>query len=46
MISGIAQVLYSQLYRLCLNMDVKFMVLIHQGLIFVEVSNFDSKLEV
>ncbi len=26
-------------------MDVKFMVLIHQGLIFVEVSNFDSKFE-
>ncbi len=26
-------------------MDVKFMVLIHQGLIFVEVSNFDSNFE-
>jgi hypothetical protein len=30
------------LYRLYLNMDVKFLVLIHQGLIFVEVSNLDS----
>jgi hypothetical protein len=50
MVSGISQVLYSQLYRLCLNMDVKFLVSIHQGLIFVEVSNLDSivwsKLEV
>jgi len=42
MVSGIAQVLYYQLYRLCLNMDVKFLVLIHQDLIFVEISSFDS----
>jgi hypothetical protein len=42
MVSGVAQVWYSPLYRLCLNMDVKVLVLIHQGLIFVEVSNLDS----
>jgi hypothetical protein len=40
--NGIAQLLYSQLYRLYLNMDVKFFMLIHQGLIFVEVSNPNS----
>jgi hypothetical protein len=42
MVSGVTQVLYFHLYKLCLNMDVKFLVLIHQGLMFVEVSNLDS----
>jgi len=42
MVNGIAHLVYFHLYRSCLNMDLQFLVLIHQGLIFVEVSNLDS----
>jgi hypothetical protein len=42
MVNGITHIMYFHLYRSCLNMDLKFLVLIHYGLIFVEVSNLDS----
>ncbi len=42
MVNGVAQVWYFKLFSLCLNMDVKILVLIHQGFIFVQVSNLDS----
>jgi hypothetical protein len=42
MVNGIVHIVYFHLYRSCLNMDLKFLMLIHQGLIFIEVSNLDS----